>query len=166
MLPAVRFTPLALLVAASLRAHADEPVTLELNDVVVTASGFAQSVEDAPASVTVIDGEALRRKSYRDLGDAVRDVEGVTVNGGANETDISIRGTPADYTLIMVNGNRYVANGSQILRWSSTTNTRGAAGAGANGIAALGRLNGRGRILLRVIIINAVFVALRRVSVL
>ncbi|RMP60463.1 hypothetical protein ALQ18_00163 [Pseudomonas marginalis pv. marginalis] len=178
MLPAVRFTPLALLVAASLRAHADEPVTLELNDVVVTASGFAQSVEDAPASVTVIDGEALRRKSYRDLGDAVRDVEGVTVNGGANETDISIRGMPADYTLIMVdgkrqsaresrvNGNRYVANGSRILRWSSTTNTRGAAGAGANGIAALGRLNGRGRILLRVIIINAVFVALRRVSVL
>ena len=52
MLPAVRFTPLALLVAASLQAHADEPVTLELNDVVVTASGFAQSVEDAPASVT------------------------------------------------------------------------------------------------------------------
>ena len=57
MLPAFRFSPLALLVAASLHAHADEPVALELNDVVVTASGFAQSAEDAPASVTVIDGE-------------------------------------------------------------------------------------------------------------
>ncbi|MCF5065387.1 TonB-dependent receptor plug domain-containing protein, partial [Pseudomonas syringae] len=114
MLPAFRFSPLALLVAASLHAHADEPVALELNDVVVTASGFAQSVEDAPASVTVIDGETLRRKSYRDLGDAVRDVEGVTVNGGANETDISIRGMPADYTLIMVDGKRQSARESRV----------------------------------------------------
>ena len=114
MLPAFRFTPLALLVAGSFNAYADEPVALELNDVVVTAAGFAQSVEDAPASVTVIDGEALRRKSYRDLGDAVRDVEGVTVNGGANGTDISIRGMPADYTLIMVDGKRQSARESRV----------------------------------------------------
>ena len=39
---------------------------------VVTASDNEQRVEDAPASVTVIDGETLRRKSYRDLGDAVK----------------------------------------------------------------------------------------------
>ena len=114
MLPAFRVTPLALLVASSFSAHADEPVALELNDVVVTAAGYAQSVEDAPASVTVIDGEELRRKSYRDLGDAVRDVEGVTVNGGANETDISIRGMPADYTLIMVDGKRQSARESRV----------------------------------------------------
>ncbi|NER61350.1 hypothetical protein G3435_18070, partial [Pseudomonas sp. MAFF212428] len=70
--------------AASVVAHAQTPtapVPLVLDDMVVTAAGFEQRIEDAPASISVIDGEALRRKSYRDLGDAVRDVEGVTVNG-------------------------------------------------------------------------------------
>lgn len=95
-------------------AQAAEPQALTLDDVVVTASGYEQRVEDAPASVTVIDGETLRRKSYRDLGDAVRDVEGVTVNGGANETDISIRGMPADYTLILVDGKRQSARESRV----------------------------------------------------
>ncbi|MFJ2983426.1 MULTISPECIES: TonB-dependent receptor domain-containing protein [unclassified Pseudomonas] len=91
-----------------------QPVPLTLEEVVVTASGFAQQVEDAPASITVIEGEDLRRKSYRDLGDAVRDVEGVTVNGGANETDISIRGMPGDYTLILVDGKRQSARESRV----------------------------------------------------
>lgn len=94
----------ACLAAGSAAAHAAE--TLELEDMVVTASGFEQSVEDAPASVTIITGEQLRKKSYHDLGDALRDVEGVLVNGSANETDISIRGMPPDYTLILVDGKR------------------------------------------------------------
>lgn len=104
--PAAAMSKLALacLAAGSVAAHAAE--TLELDDMVVTASGFEQSVEDAPASVTIITGEQLRKKSYHDLGDALRDVEGVLVNGSANETDISIRGMPPDYTLILVDGKR------------------------------------------------------------
>lgn len=80
---------------------------------VVTAAGFEQRVEDAPASITVIEGEELRPKSYRDLGDAVRDVEGATVNGGADEQYISIRGMPGDYTLILVDGKRQSARESR-----------------------------------------------------
>lgn len=95
---------LACLAAGGVAAQAAE--TLELDDMVVTAAGFEQSVEDAPASVTIITGEQLRKKSYHDLGDALRDVEGVLVNGAANETDISIRGMPPDYTLILVDGKR------------------------------------------------------------
>jgi len=87
---------------------------MELDDVVVTASGFEQSVEDAPASVTIITGEELRKKSYNDLGDAVRNIEGVVVNGGANETDISIRGMPPDYTLILVDGKRQSARETRV----------------------------------------------------
>ena len=104
--PAAAMSKLAVacLAAGSVAAHAAE--TLELDDMVVTASGFEQSVEDAPASVTIITGEQLRNKSYHDLGDALRDVEGVLVNGSANETDISIRGMPPDYTLILVDGKR------------------------------------------------------------
>ncbi|VVM38614.1 Colicin I receptor [Pseudomonas fluorescens] len=100
--------------AAHAQTNPPEPVPLTLEDVVVTASGFEQRVEDAPASITVIDGEDLRRKSYRDLGDAVRDVEGVTVNGGANESDISMRGMPGDYTLILVDGKRQSARESRV----------------------------------------------------
>ncbi|HDS1735911.1 TonB-dependent receptor [Pseudomonas sp. BP8] len=109
-----RSSTLAVLLASAAQAQSNEPVPLVLEDMVVTAAGFEQRVEDAPASITVIEGEDLRRKSYRDLGDAVRDVEGVTVNGGANETDISIRGMPADYTLIMVDGKRQSARESRV----------------------------------------------------
>lgn len=125
MHPSLRFHPLAVVVrlallagtTASVGAHAEvtvEPAALVLDDMVVTAAGYEQSVENAPASITVIDGEQLRRQSHRDLGDALRDVEGVTVNGGANETDISIRGMPADYTLILVDGKRQSARESRV----------------------------------------------------
>lgn len=109
---------LAALLAGAAQAQTDtetvQPVPLTLEEMVVTAAGFEQRVEDAPASITVIEGEELRRKSYRDLGDAVRDVEGVTVNGGTNEQDISIRGMPADYTLILVDGKRQSARESRV----------------------------------------------------
>ena len=120
----LRFHPLPLWVRLALAAGASgtlvtsaqaaDPQALTLDEMVVTASGYEQSIEDAPASITVIDGETHRRKSYRDLGDAVRDVEGVVVNGGANETDISIRGMPADYTLILVDGKRQSARESRV----------------------------------------------------
>jgi len=77
-----------------------------LGAVVVTATGFEQAIEEAPASISVIPGEALRQRSFRDLTDALRDVEGVVVNGSSNETDISILGMPGDYTLILVDGKR------------------------------------------------------------
>ena len=88
------------------QATATDSNAQTLDAVVVTASGFEQAVEDAPASITVITGESLRKRPVRNLGDAVRDVEGVLVNGSANEADISIRGMPADYTLILVDGKR------------------------------------------------------------
>jgi outer membrane receptor for ferrienterochelin and colicins len=83
-------------------------------DIVVTATGYRQKQEDAPASITVIDGKDLRRRSIQNLADAVRDVEGVVVNGGANENDIQIRGMPGDYTLILVDGRRQSARESRV----------------------------------------------------
>ncbi|WP_122437082.1 TonB-dependent receptor domain-containing protein [Pseudomonas viridiflava] len=121
----LRLRPVAVMVNVALaclvsgQVYAAEPViesanVLSLDDVVVTAAGFEQNLEDAPASMTVITGDELRKRSFRDLTDAVRDVEGVTVNGGANETDISIRGMPADYTLILVDGKRQSARESRV----------------------------------------------------
>jgi outer membrane receptor for ferrienterochelin and colicins len=77
-----------------------------LEQIVVTASGFEQNVKDAPASITVVTSEELAKGSYRDLTDALREVQGVSVTGVANERDIYIRGLPGSYTLLMVDGKR------------------------------------------------------------
>lgn len=102
---AVALASLASLMAIH-TAHAQSSEDGVLPDVVVTAAGFEQSIEDAPASITVIPGEELRKRQFRDLTDALRDVEGVVVNGNSNEQDISIRGMAGDYTLILVDGKR------------------------------------------------------------
>jgi outer membrane receptor for ferrienterochelin and colicins len=86
-------------------AAANEDVII-LDQIVVTASGFEQSVKDAPASISVITREELEKGSFRDLTDALREVQGVTVTGVANEKDIYIRGLPGSYTLILVDGKR------------------------------------------------------------
>ncbi|PWE54641.1 TonB-dependent receptor [Metarhizobium album] len=78
----------------------------KLKNIVVTAAGFEQNVKDAPASITVVTREDLERGAYRDLTDALREVQGVAVTGVANEKDIYIRGLPGAYTLILVDGKR------------------------------------------------------------
>ena len=80
--------------------------TLTLGTIVVTATGFEQNVTDAPASITVVPREQLEKGSYRDLTDALRDIQGVTVTGPAGEQDIFIRGLPGSYTLLLVDGKR------------------------------------------------------------
>ena len=81
--------------------------TPQLNDIVVTASGFEQQISSAPASISVISREELERGHYQNVTDALRDVPGVVVTGGGagdNGNDISIRGMPSQYTLILVDG--------------------------------------------------------------
>ncbi len=78
-----------------------------LNEIVVTASGTTQDLKDAPASITVINQKSLITKPVNNLLDVLQDVPGVNIGStGANKQDISIRGLPADYTLIMVDGKR------------------------------------------------------------
>jgi len=79
---------------------------ISLDQVVVTAAGFEQTVRNAPASISVITREELEKGSFRDLTDALREVQGVAVTGVANEKDIYIRGLPGTYTLILVDGKR------------------------------------------------------------
>lgn len=100
---------LSLSVAMSLPAYAaeNEPV-YQLDEVVVTASGFEQNIADAPGSITVITKEEINRRGYTDLGSILADVEGVDVRGSSTgimgAENISIRGLSSDYTLILVDG--------------------------------------------------------------
>ncbi|MFC3460225.1 TonB-dependent receptor domain-containing protein [Massilia haematophila] len=74
--------------------------------VVVTAAGFEQKIADAPASISVITRAELEKRPFRDLTDALRDLEGVSITGTTNEKDILMRGLPGSYTLILVDGKR------------------------------------------------------------
>lgn len=96
----------AALMACGFATAAGAQETKALDAVVVTASGFEQAVEDAPASITVIPRAELEKRAYRDVTDALRDVPGVLVTGGGSSSDISVRGMASSYTMLLVDGKR------------------------------------------------------------
>lgn len=49
-------------------------------------------IQDSAASISVIPRQQIEDKAYRDVTDALKDVPGVVVTGGASSSDISIRG--------------------------------------------------------------------------
>ncbi|TEX91573.1 TonB-dependent receptor [Campylobacter sp. US55] len=85
----------------------------QLNDVVVSASGFEQDLVDAPASISIIAKEELEKKPIKDIGEAIGDIPGVDVTMNKTGTyDFSIRGFGSSYTLVLIDGKRQsVANG-------------------------------------------------------
>ena len=89
--------------------------SIKLADTVVTASGFEQKITEAPASISVISNEQLRENSYADLAQALDGVEGLDIRQGTGKTgglNISIRGLPSEYTLILVDGRRQNSAGN------------------------------------------------------
>ncbi|MDN5568216.1 MAG: TonB-dependent receptor, partial [Paracoccus sp. (in: a-proteobacteria)] len=92
------------LVHPALSQQADQPILLD--PIILTASGFEQNLSEAPASVSIISGDELARRSVTSLTDALREVQGVATTGNANEEDIYIRGLSGQYTLILVDGKR------------------------------------------------------------
>ncbi|QTD44344.1 TonB-dependent receptor domain-containing protein [Ottowia testudinis] len=81
--------------------------TATLAPVVVTASQREQAIREAPASISVITRQELDAKPYTSVADVVRSIEGVSVVGwSSSDQDISIRGMPGEYTLILVDGKR------------------------------------------------------------
>ncbi|WP_028358269.1 ligand-gated channel protein [Brackiella oedipodis] len=77
-----------------------------MDNIVVTASGSEQLIEDAPASITVVSRQDLEKKSFNDITDMLRDVPGVSITGGGSRSDISVRGMSPQYTLILIDGKR------------------------------------------------------------
>ncbi|MDR2342681.1 MAG: TonB-dependent receptor [Campylobacteraceae bacterium] len=96
----------ALVCFASLSyAQTDANETVKLEEIkVVSAAGYEQNIADAPASVFVITKEELENKSFNDLTDILKNVPGVSIDGGSVFKDISIRGMSSGYTLYLVDG--------------------------------------------------------------
>ncbi|SDH34903.1 MULTISPECIES: TonB-dependent receptor domain-containing protein [unclassified Duganella] len=108
----------------------DSAADAPLPTVVVTASGAAIDIKDAPASVSVISREEIERQPVYDLSTLLRRIPGVT--GGTSpvgeESKIKLRGLPDKYTLILVDGKRVGSSadtayrpdlGRQDLNWIS-----------------------------------------------
>lgn len=95
---------LVLLSAGTARA---EPAVV-LEPVVVSPAVAGVRSGQASASLSVIDGDTLVRRRFHNLGDGLKEVEGVDVSRGgkAGGANIRIRGMPADYTLILIDGKR------------------------------------------------------------
>ncbi|WP_420065612.1 TonB-dependent receptor [Pectobacterium colocasium] len=115
-------------VALALVATAVNTAVAAGNDdvLVVSASGYETKLTNAPASISVISEEALSQKNYHDLGEALSGVEGVDVRGGTGKTgglDISIRGMPSSYTLILIDGVRQNASDDITPNGFGTMNT-------------------------------------------
>ncbi len=97
-----------------LAANAD-PAPHDMATVVVTASGFEQSIREAPASITALTREQLEKERFGNLAQALESVEGIDVGAAGDKTgglNISIRGMPSDYTLVLIDGRRQNAAGS------------------------------------------------------
>lgn len=108
-------TPRANVVAAAVCAALLPPAlyAADQDTVVVSATGFEQKIQNAPASISVISKQQIEDKAYRDVTDALKDVPGVVVTGGGSSSDISIRGMGSQYTLFLVNGKRISTRGTR-----------------------------------------------------
>lgn len=109
------------LLASAPPSAASEPVTAEaapvdkVADVVVTASGFEQRIEQAPASISVISREEIQALRAVSIAEILNEIEGVDTGAAVGKTGgqtINIRGMGADYTLVLIDGRRQNAAGS------------------------------------------------------
>jgi len=98
--------------ARSPERGSDTTRVVELQELVVSASGFEQATTYAPASIAVVSRQEIFRGQVRSLSEAIQSVPGVDIDGTdsrSNKTGnrtISLRGLPSDYTLILIDGRR------------------------------------------------------------
>ncbi|NVO57344.1 TonB-dependent receptor [Rhodobacteraceae bacterium B1Z28] len=92
---------------AALETDAD---VIELDPIVVTASGSATEIRKAPASISIITPEEIAEYGVTNLTDVLKRSVGVTVVRSGNLNRVQLRGLGDRYTLILIDGQRVNSN--------------------------------------------------------
>ena len=108
----MQFRQLSLAVAVALApcaAHGAADQAVDLDDVVVTATRTAVTVDQSLAAVEVIDHEQIQRSQATSLPELLRGRAGINLSnqGGAGKlTTLFLRGSESDHVLVLVDGVR------------------------------------------------------------
>src|SRR5205823_2169190 len=81
--------------------------TTRLQPMVVTATKVPVSVSSSPVSVSVVNGDDLRRRGVTALTDAIRDLPGVTLAQSGSfggTTSLFLRGGESKYVKVLIDG--------------------------------------------------------------
>ncbi|MCH2451153.1 MAG: TonB-dependent receptor [Gracilimonas sp.] len=105
-LPAILIIMLSL--AVSETGFAQVADTLDLGEVVVTASKTPTTERETTKSVTIIDSEEIERYSGSSLSELLNEQNGVLINGAVSspgkDKSVYLRGAATQYTLVLIDG--------------------------------------------------------------
>src|SRR5947207_1591357 len=93
--------------AASVAVAAQEPDTVVLNPVVVTATRVPTPADAVTAAVTIVSGRELQLRGIRTVAEALRAVPGAAVvetGSYGGQTSLFLRGGESDYVKVLVDG--------------------------------------------------------------
>ena len=97
----------ASLLASTALAKAQElPEDDMLSAIVVTAAGSETDVINAPATVSVVTAEEIKKLPAQDARELLEAVPGITFNYSGNLKKVQIRGLSERYTLFLIDGKR------------------------------------------------------------
>ncbi|UFS67247.1 TonB-dependent receptor [Paracoccus denitrificans] len=106
---------LATLMTGTVTAQESSSEPVMLGTIVITATQTERDLRDAPASVSVIDGNDLEKRPVHDLADALQGAPGLTISGvGLGNRGISVRGMDTDHTLVLIDGARFSNSASAV----------------------------------------------------
>ncbi len=100
----------SLLLAYSLNCEEDSSRVYTLNGIVVTGTRNPVAVEKLSSTVQIADSVMIAQNNGSTVADVIRSLSGVSLRsygGNAALQSISIRGMGSDYSLILVNGQRF-----------------------------------------------------------
>lgn len=98
--------PAAAMAQGVTTAPPDEPV-YQLDEIVVSASRVPLEADRVGSAVTVLTAEDIRRRGLQTVADVLREVPGVAVSQSGSSgslTQVRIRGSEANQTLVMIDG--------------------------------------------------------------
>lgn len=107
---------------AAIATPGPHPQATDLDQVVVTATRTATTVEQALAPVEVIDREAIERSQARSVPDLLRGRAGISLSrqGGAGKlTTLFMRGAESDQTVVLVDGVKLGSSTSGLVSWQN-----------------------------------------------